>query len=274
MVSKQYRRFVTPWGVAVNAVHRADTNDFNTLSSCLQEDEYRIASLPPAIRLDGTILNAIDIGGHIGGCTLALLSRGYKVITVEPLPENMDMIAESVGLNGWDARWRSVHGAISDVRGKPVTVAYGDTTTESGQHHEFIGVTTGIYSENAAKGCRTVEVRGVSIGELVEMCDDRAGWIEAGQKPPFSDGMVEFLKIDCEGAEWEAFGNVSPYTLDKIKVLTAELHPLSTTKDIRAEFTALLFNKFDDISVQVYPYIAAYGKGATTNAYYTRKNVT
>lgn len=268
-VSKTYRRFVTPWGVAVNAVLRNDTNDFNTLSSCLQEDEYKIADLPPAIRLDGTTLNAIDIGGHIGSVTLALLSRGYRVITVEPLPENMDMIAESVGLNGWDARWTSVHGAISDVRGKTVTVGYGDPATESGRHHRYIGVTSGIYSDvPAADG---VIVRTVSVGELVEMCDDRAGWIEAPLSPPFSDGTVEFLKIDCEGGEWKAFSNVTPDILSKIRNIAAELHPIAGTKDIHAEFTKLLFSLFDDISVQVYPHIAAYNKNATTNAYYTRK---
>jgi len=261
MDSKQVGVFVTPWGATISAVYRPSTVDWNTLTSTIVEDEYRIASLLP---------NAgwcVDIGGHVGGCTLGLLSRGFHVVTVEPLPENMDMIAESVGLNGWDARWRSVHGAIADVRGKTATVMYGDTTTESGAHHEFIGVTTGIYTR--AAGCRTVDVRTVSIGELVEMCDDRAGWIEAPMQPPHSDGAIEFMKSDCEGAEWAAFQNTEPYTLGKVKAIAAELHPLEGMTDPRGEFTKLLHGRFDDISVQIYGQQSA--APAPTLAYYRQK---
>lgn len=262
---KSVGEFVTPWGAQVVCVYRPETNDWNTATSCLVEDEYRIADLP-----DGGG-DAIDIGGHIGGCTLALLSRGFRVTTVEPLPENMDMIAESVDLNGWTARWTPVYGAIAGVGGGRVRVGYGDRSTESGRHHEFIGMTEKIFSPSFADGCRTVEVNTVSVGGLVEMMDSRAGWVEAPLVPPYSDGRVAFLKIDTEGAEWDAFAGVSPHVLSKIDVIAAELHPISSTKNIRAEFGELLHGMFTDVTAEVYPYTAAYAANATTNAYYRLK---
>ena len=265
-VSKSVGEFTTPWGVSVSCVYRQETNDWNTAVSCLVEDEYRIADLPVA---DGA--TAIDIGGHIGGATLALLSRGFRVITVEPLPENMDMIAESVDLNGWSARWTSIHGAIAGVRGKTVKVAYGDTGTVSGSHHQYVGVTEGIFSRSTGAGQRTVEVDTVSIGELIEMLDVRAGWIEAPLSPPFSDGRCAFLKIDVEGAEWSAFSNVTPDILANIDVIAGELHPLPGMKDTRNEFNKLLYDQFRDFTTEIYPYTGDNLPDQATNFYYKHR---
>lgn len=257
-------KFCTPFGVTVEAFYREGTNDWNTLRSCLHEDEYRITELPQGVRLDGTQLSAIDIGGHIGGCTLSLLARGYRVVTVEPLPENVELLRASVTRNGWDDRWRCIHGAITDVGGQQITVLYGDTATDSGAHHEFIGVTSPLQTTS-----RVIKVRGVTLNELIESAHPCNGWIEAPQTPPFADGVIDFLKIDCEGAEWAAFRGVHPANLAKVKRIAAELHPLPETVDIRTEFATLLHGQFNDDTADVYPNTLTHNKRDITNAYYT-----
>lgn len=251
--------FVTPWGVEVEAFHRENTNDWNTLTACLTEDEYKVGSLPQGIRLDGSVLSAIDIGGHVGGATLALLGRGYQVTTVEPLPENMEMIRKSVKRNGWHDRWTGISAAVNANRDS-VTISYGDTATVSGAHHEYIGVVGG-------DGRQTM-VAGVTLNDLIESVATVNGWFEGS---PFADGMIDFLKIDCEGSEWAAFSTIHPHNLGKVRRIAAELHPTSASVNLRAEFLALLDNQFDDVTDIVYPHTLQYDALHTTNAYYQHK---
>ena len=39
----------------------------------------------------------------------------------------------------------------------------------------------------------------------------------------------DFLKIDCEGAEYQIFANMTDETLKKIKRIAAEFHPFNET---------------------------------------------
>ena len=139
----QYKedRIKTPWGVEVAIFTREGTNDWNTLYSCIAEDEYKIGEL----QVDHGKSTAVDIGAHAGGCSLAMLSRGFKVIAVEPLPENAELIMKNVKANGWENNFTLHHKAINEVSGKEVVLRYGNENTESGSHHRFIGNTIDSY---------------------------------------------------------------------------------------------------------------------------------
>lgn len=41
-------KFITAWGTEVEAWFREDTQDWNTLQSCIVEDEYLVSELPEA----------------------------------------------------------------------------------------------------------------------------------------------------------------------------------------------------------------------------------
>ena len=69
MYTVTHGTFRTPRGRSVSLSYREDTNDYNALRSCLDEDEYRLAELT----LTGT---ALDVGAHIGGVTVALALGG------------------------------------------------------------------------------------------------------------------------------------------------------------------------------------------------------
>ncbi len=224
----QYKedKIKTPWGVEVTIFTREGTNDWNTLYSCIVEDEYNIEKLPTPSDDDSV---AIDIGGHAGGCSLTLLSRGFKVIAVEPLPENAELIMKNVKANGWEDSFTLHSKAINEVSGKQVVLRYGNEKTELGSHHRFIGNT--IDSSEWQKGLwengREIKVKTISIDDILKDVDS-----------------VSILKIDCEGAEWSAFTGVSKNSLNKIQKIVAELHGIPTTKMMYEEFHKLIGKDF------------------------------
>lgn len=231
--------FKTAWGSEVNTFNREGTNDWNTLYSCLVDDEYRLASLAQP---DANKKIAVDIGGHIGGCTVGLLSLGYKVITVEPMPENASLITKNANANFLDGNLKLHQKAIGSVSDIQVVLRYGNESTESGRHHRFIGNTvdvekwtgTGIWNDG-----REILVDTISIDDILKDVD-----------------YVDFLKIDCEGAEWTAFSQISKESLSKIKRIAAELHPVSGSGDIYKQFNDLIGDDFEDVSEKYYGKIA------------------
>jgi FkbM family methyltransferase len=227
----QYKedKIKTPWGVEVTIFTRQGTNDWNTLYSCIAEDEYKIGDL----QVDAGNSTAVDIGAHAGGCSLAMLSRGFKVIAVEPLPENAELIMKNVEANRWENNFTLHHKAINEVSGNEIALRYGNEDTESGAHHRFIGNTidSSEWQEDLWTQGREIKVSTISLDDVLEVIEN-----------------VDILKIDCEGAEWSAFKGTSPETLDKINSIVAELHALPTTKDMYKEFNTLIGNKFKDVT--------------------------
>lgn len=219
-------KFTTPWGSEVTVFVREGTNDWNTLYSCITEDEYNVASL----KKTGTTKEvAVDIGAHAGGCTLALLSRGFSVIAVEPLPENAELIMKNVKANGWEKNLTLINKAINEVSDKEVVLRYGNEATESGSHHRFIGNTidSSEWQENLWTEGREIKVQSVSIDDILENVK-----------------KVNLLKIDCEGAEWSAFTGASEESLAKIDKIVAELHGIPTTVNMYQEFHDLIGSDF------------------------------
>lgn len=212
----------TKWGTGIRAYYRVDKNDWNTLQSCLAEDEYHLNGLD----LEGK--NVVDIGGHIGGFTLAALAKGANVTAVEVLPENVDMIRDSVGLNAFSGSLNMVHKAIGKTTGEVIKACYNpvpsDKDTEN--HHEFIGVTT------VDTGGASIEVESISLDDVLKDLDE-----------------VEVLKIDCEGAEWPAFAGVSPEQIAKVKLIVGEVHPLAEYAG--QNLVDLLHGQFEDVSAEL-----------------------
>lgn len=224
MIYEQHT-FTTPWGKEVKVYTRQGTNDWNTLYSCIVEDEYNIGSIPK----DAIGKKAIDIGAHAGGCSLALLSRGFNVVAVEPLPENVELIMKNVEANGWQTNFILHEKAINAQSGKKVVLRYGNEATESGSHHRFIGntVDSSDWQEGLWDQGREIKVDTISIDDILKDIDE-----------------VSVLKIDCEGAEWSAFSGASKNSISKIHRVVAELHGLPSTVDMYQEFHDLLGKEF------------------------------
>lgn len=178
-------------GAPVRLAHRPDTTDWNTLYSCVVEDEYDVPT--------GITGWALDIGAHVGGATVALgtANPGLRIVAVEPLPENLDMLALNIEANALADRVVVLAGAVAaDVIGY-------DFDGEGGAHHRYIGNAYG--PQWAAR--RTVAVPRFDMADLLAA----AGVDE-----------FAFAKIDCEGGEW---GFLGP-GCSVIRVIAGEWHPV------------------------------------------------
>lgn len=222
--------FTTPWGATVQVQGRQHRSDYNTLNSCLKEDEYHLQKLGKS----GEVF--VDIGAHVGGATIAAVSCGMRTVSVEVLEENADMIAKNLLLSGLSTDGRLETAAIHHTSGETIYAVYGDQQTESGFHHEFIGHTTTKVNEDTSKS-RVRAVPTISLPDLFAK---------------YNIDRCHILKIDCEGAEWQCFKNVADDVLDRIEYIIGEIHPDTTAPTERSplEFLDVLKNKFTDVSTQ------------------------
>lgn len=186
--------FRSPRGRPVAAWVREGTSDWNTMSSCLDHDEYGLA----AETLSGPCL---DVGAHIGGAALALLvdNPDATVTCVEPLPENVALLRRNLELNRVSDRATVVQGAAG--RGT-VDISYAFEGGENELHHAWIGNANCV--PQGAAPHRAVTYRGWTLAELL-----------AGQDCPWA-------KVDCEGGEWSLLDDPA---VALVRVLRAEWHP-------------------------------------------------
>lgn len=221
-------------GKDIKAQYREDTNDWNTLFSCLNEDEYGIGKLPEQGQ-------AVDLGAHIGGVTLALATKGWKIYAIEMLPENMELLHDNIELNGFDG------GTITTCRaaivgratklGDEMTAYYADDSSEAGKAHKFIG--TVMEEKYIADTQKHGEAIKVGIQSLTYTLKDIP--------------ICDFLKIDIEGAEWEVIRNTPATTLNKIKRIAAEIESLDGKPVSTGDFLKLLPKGFKDVSKEYFP---------------------
>ncbi len=208
--------FTTPNGVDIRAKYRDGTNDRDTLTAIIVHDCYHLADFPISTC-------AVDLGAHIGAATLAFCSLGLRVAAVEAVPENYGLLCENIRMNGFEGQVNAVHGAVSDTDNEEIMVQYGDTTTESGVVHQFMGNVLHTPRENG----QHVMIKTVSLPTLM------GPWV----------GCI--VKSDCEGSEWRAFKGLSAEVLNRIDMITAEIHNGS-----KEDFTAMLTVPFDDVSAE------------------------
>ncbi len=184
----------TPHGHSAIFHFRPDTSDWNTINAINGgNDEYNLPSDLTGI--------AVDVGAHIGACTVALLldNPGLTAcVAIEALPENIEMIRMNLAENGLTDRAVVIQAAAGN--GVGMDVFY----TDADPHHRFIGGT------NQAGGSRSgshVTVRGVCLESVL---------IECGE-PDF----IEWMKIDCEGCEYDF---LSDERIARVKRIEGEVH--------------------------------------------------
>ncbi len=185
--------FRTPRGRQVTMAYREDTNDWNTLRSCLDEDEYRLRELA----LDGM---ALDVGAHIGGVSVALAvdHPELRVVAVEAVPPNVELLRANAEANGVSDRLTVIAAAAG--KGKTATIRWAFAGNETADHHAFIG--NSLLPPGGTHLSERVPV--VKLADLV------------AQFGPFA-----FLKIDCEGCE---FPFLTGRALRQVAHIRGEVH--------------------------------------------------
>lgn len=189
----------TPHGNAMQLDCRADTNDGAVSKSIEERDEYGLVGQ----HFSGL---AIDVGAYIGtvGIGLALDNPGLRVVCVEPVPENVEMIRMNVALNGVASRVSVIEAAASAID-DPVTIKYDfhDVDGQPADYVRDVRMMAGIYRyDDERMQYSTLQVSGISLGTLAKE-------------------RIALLKIDCEGCEWAFL--TSP-AIDQVDTIVGEFH--------------------------------------------------
>lgn len=171
---------------------RAGTTDWNTVYACAVEDEYGLGHLP----LRGKLV--FDIGAHIGGLTVLAAVRGARVVAVEPVPPNAELVRRNAGLNEV-AHLVTVIEAVAGPPGTEIRWGFaGDAVTNA---HAFIGSTE--YTEDA---CEVWEPPAITLLQMM-----------------LTYGRPDVLKLDCEGGEWSILAELEAR---EVPLIVGEWHPV------------------------------------------------
>lgn len=190
------RAFVSPNGRTVLLDCREGTNDEMMARSCLDEDEYGLRGHPP-------IRTAADIGAHIGPVAigLALDHPEARIVAVEPVAANVELLRANLSRNGVADRVDVVHGAATHPRRRTVRVAWDFDGHEIATMHRFVG------NQPMPRGTvqQVVEVPAVSLAAVL----DRLG------------SSCDLLVTDCEGAE---YGLLADRAVSAVSEIRGEYH--------------------------------------------------
>lgn len=140
----------------------------------------------------------IDIGAHIGifSVLAAKCASNVKVFSFEPLPENFSILKSNIAINNLEKNIFALPLAVSGERGTRnlnVVARTGSSIVNDFQGHVLQKI-------NVA----TTTLEDVFNNNNINRCD--------------------FLKIDCEGAEYEILFNTPPLILKRIRTITLESH--------------------------------------------------
>jgi FkbM family methyltransferase len=153
----------------------------------LQGDMYEIPKNPKVV---------IDIGAHIGGTSILCASKGAEVFAYEPKKSNFDLLVENVALNGFQNKIHCFNKGVGNAGKRKLWLFQNNSGMPSLMDDRFVQTRTEY--------------------EMVDVIS-------------FNDVMkniphCDFMKVDCEGAEWEFLLNLSEENANKIDRIAAELH--------------------------------------------------
>lgn len=196
---------------AVFAV-RPDTNDGALVAGIIVGDEYDLAHEPP---VSGWVL---DIGAHIGimSVAIALDNPETKVVAVEAIAENAELVRENVRLNGLSERVFVETAGASEPGAETVSITYGYTSV-------------GVPGNPAPVVDESYVIQSRFIGNIFEYPE---GQMEATTEQvaalsldtileKYAIDRVSLLKTDCEGCEYAFLRSPS---IEKVDRIIGEFH--------------------------------------------------
>jgi len=218
-----------PNGIHANFVYRYNTADENTINATYKEDEYNFLRFPP-----GPMEGMIDAGGYVGSTAIlyAQLYPQCKVMCIEPLPENQEIIQKNIERNGLSGQITLIPAALWGTSEGKTKIYYRDQSTV-GKVHKFVGSAIKQYHETVSEDF--FEAQNISLVDImVRMGSPR----------------IRLLKMDVEGAEYEAVGGLPEEWQKGIQTIVGEYHNIfpGRVDDPRTQFYQPLKNIFWDRS--------------------------
>jgi len=154
----------------------------------------------PRGRFDDRPLTVVDIGANVGYFSLYVFARfpGSRVIAFEPIEGNFRLLEANRKRNA-KLDWTLVRQAVFSKSGPLVlTMAPEDEYTADAT----------IFDN--ARGGKEITVHAVTLAEILETS---------------VRGPVDYLKLDCEGAEYDVLYGCPSDLFERIRTIVVETHP-------------------------------------------------
>ena len=152
----------------------------------------------------------IDVGGHIGLFSLyaTQFCKNGQIFTFEPMVENFDLLSENIKLNNLD-----------NIKIFNLAVSNSNSSVKLYLNQDDAG------HSMFSKSSKSVTVNSISLQQIfdnnnIEYCD--------------------FLKLDCEGSEYEIIKNLPATYFKKIKKMIIEYHMADTNPELLDELISVL----------------------------------
>lgn len=175
-------------------IHTQERGDLAVLDEVFCNRAYD--QEPHRVPVGGVI---VDVGAHIGSFSLYSASKrkAQRVFSCEPCPDNVKMLRMNVESNKLDNVITIVPKAISGKHESRTFYLSGISAGHS------------LYGGHALETGKTIQVECLTLKDLL---DD------------YGIDHVDFLKLDCEGAEYEILQTIDQPTLDRISMVGMEFH--------------------------------------------------
>ncbi len=200
----------------VKYIIRAKTADILVLNENLIEKDNNYTPSNFKINPNDTV---VDIGAHIGVFSIlaSKMANKGKVYAFEPSSDNFILLLENLKLNNIT----NIIASKTAVMGK-----------EGVREMQFLENSTSnsFFNNIKQKNRRKIKVKTITLKKI----------IENGNL-----SKIDFLKMDCEGGEYEIFFNCKSRTLKKIKKISMEYHNLDKTRNVLFLKRFLEENRFD-----------------------------
>jgi len=136
----------------------------------------------------------VDIGGNIGSFSVFIsrLIKDARVFVFEPFPDNFKILKKNIEINHLQDRIEPFQLGVAKSKSK---------------RKLFLGKLGNATHSLFEKSEKSIIIKTVSLQDIlkeIKFCD--------------------FLKIDCEGAEYEIILNTNKKVLDNIKIISMEYH--------------------------------------------------
>ncbi|CAE7561817.1 sdnD [Symbiodinium sp. CCMP2592] len=181
----------------------------------LREDLYNLGSVTQMLQADRAAV-AVDIGASVGVVSVLLckLWEGARVVAVEPAPPNFRYLLWNLKLNGvTDCVW-PLNVAVGGQPLATTTILYSPTYPTWAQRCQEeaseCASSDGSWRGGFADFQLRSDVETVTLAEVMAL---------------FGLTTIDFLKVDCEGCEWDVFApRIWERVRRRIRHVATELH--------------------------------------------------
>lgn len=158
----------------------------------LNEYGHHLKTIPPSAII-------IDIGAHIGTFSIfaATHCKNSQIYAFEPNPHNFALLKKNITDNKLEKQIHAYNLAVSSKNNSQIELI---------SHPDNTGMNSAIFKNQGEKiASNTISLEAIFLKNKIRHCD--------------------FLKMDCEGGEYDILPNTSTKTFKKIKKIVLEYHP-------------------------------------------------